>query len=346
MTAEHDWEQLNADYRENGIALALGAGVSLDCSVPNWRDLLERIAIRCYGDEGEKRFQEMLGDGYPLPAIAGILEQDCPKGCDFTEVIREALYQSFPYYENGLTKFNSEKFVDFVKAKNRTLSAVAALCAVKQSPESYAANRRIHAIVNSNFDAILREYARARYRAKTVHGILRTVERPSAGAIPGRINVYHVHGFFQFRKDKRTPDEEAPDIRVFTEQEYFDFFNQPNSFFSYTFLYSLREYSLLFIGMSLKDENIRRLLHYSRKEMRESYEKEKEPPDEAERKSIRHYAIQKYTGSDSLSKMTETSLLRLGVRVLWINDFGEIPTRLGKMYESMPGVRWSDVYSL
>jgi len=106
--------------------------------------------------------------------------------------------------------------------------------------------------------------------------------------------MYHVHGFFQFRKDKQTPDEEAPDIRVFTEQEYFDFFNQPISFFSYTFLYSLREYSLLFIGMSLKDENVRRLLHYSRKEMRESYEKEKEPPDEAERKSIRHYAIQKY----------------------------------------------------
>src|SRR5262249_27102578 len=145
------------------------------------------------------------------------------------------------------------------------------------------------------------------------------------------------------RKDKQTPDEEAPDIRVFTEQEYFDFFNQPNSFFSYTFLYSLREYSLLFIGMSLKDENVRRLLHYSRKEMRESYEKEKEPPDEAERKSIRHYAIQQYTGSDSLDKMTETSLLRLGVRVLWVKDFGEIPTRLGKMYGST-GAQWSDVY--
>lgn len=158
--------------------------------------------------------------------------------------------------------------------------------------------------------------------------------------------MYHAHGFFQFRKDRQKPDEEAPDIRVFTEQEYFDFFNQPNSFFNYTFLYSLREYSLLFIGMSLKDENVRRLLHYSREEMRESYKKEKVKAKKAERKSIRHYAIQKYTGSDRLNEMTETSLLRLGVRVLWVNEFGAIPTRLGKMYESMPGARWSDVYSL
>src|SRR5262245_8547160 len=170
-----------------------------------------------------------------------------------------------------------------------------------------------------------------------------TVERPSAHAIPGRINTYHVHGFFQFRKDKQKSDQEAPDIRVFTEREYFDFFNRPNSFFNYTFLYSLRQYSLLFIGMSLTEENVRRLLHYSRNERRESYEKEKVSSAEADRRSMRHYAIQKDTRSDSLNTITETSLLRLGVRVLWVNEFGEIPTRLGNMYEST-GARWRDVY--
>ena len=160
MTTEHDWERLNEDYRENGIALALGAGISADCHLPYWRELLERIAIRCYGDRGKKFFREMIKDGYPLPSVASILEADCPAGCDFSEVIREALYQKFPYYESGLTKFNPREFVNFVKTKNRTLSAVAALCAVKQAPgPSYAANPRIHAIVNSNFDATLREYA-------------------------------------------------------------------------------------------------------------------------------------------------------------------------------------------
>jgi len=341
MSTEQYWRQLNKDYEENGLALALGAGVSVRCDLPDWRALLERITISCYGDEGEKRFHEILADGYPLPAIGGILESECPAGCSFAQIIRDALYDKFPYYENAGRDFNPAEFVSFVKVNNYTLSTVAALCAVKQSSASYAANPRIHAIVNSNFDATLREYARARYRTS----IVRTVERPSARAIPGRINMYHVHGFFQFRIEEQTPDKEAPDIRVFTEHDYFDFFNRPNSFFNYTLLFTLRQHNTLFIGMSLKDENIRRLLHYSRQEMRESYEKEGVPKDEAEKESIRHYAILMHSGTDSLTKITEKSLLRLGVRVLWVNDFNEIPKRLGEMYESLRGARWSDVYS-
>jgi SIR2-like domain len=340
MKVEPDnWERLNADYKRSGIALALGAGVSADCNLPNWRELLERIAIRCYGDTGKQLFEEMINDGYSLPAIASILEMDSPAECDFTDVIRDALYQEF--YRKAGTTFNATKFVRFVKAKNRTLNAVAALCAVKQESGFYAANPRIHAIVNSNFDSILHEYAKARFKTN----ILRTVERPSARPIPGRINIYHVHGFCQFRKDQPWVEEAAPDIRMLTEQDYFDFFNRPNSFFNCTLLSSLTQYISLFIGTSLKDENVRRLLHYSRQEMRASYEKGGATRDEVERKSIRHYAIQQHTGSDSLDKMTETSLLRLGVRVLWINDFDEIPGRIGNMYESIPGARWSDVYS-
>ncbi|HEU0079649.1 MAG TPA: SIR2 family protein [Longimicrobiaceae bacterium] len=56
-------------------------------------------------------------------------------------------------------------------------------------------------------------------------------------------------------------EDEAPDVRVFTEQEYFDFFNRPTSIYNYTFLHLLREFPCLFIGLSLKDDNIRRLLH-------------------------------------------------------------------------------------
>src|SRR5262245_3395236 len=57
MTTGDDWRRLNKDYRDNGVALALGSGVSVACQLPNWR---ERIAIRCYGRRGQKRFKEML----------------------------------------------------------------------------------------------------------------------------------------------------------------------------------------------------------------------------------------------------------------------------------------------
>src|SRR4030095_6404040 len=122
-----------------------------------------------------------------------------------------------------------------------------------------------------------------------------------------------------------------------------DFFNQPNSRFSYTFLHVLREFSTLCIGMSLKDDNIRRLLHYSHNETIESYVKEKRRA-EAKSKALRHFAIQPRSKSKQMDRFAETSLLRLGVKTLWFSDVTEIPTRLQALYESKSGAKWSDVY--
>jgi hypothetical protein len=96
---------------------------------------------------------------------------------------------------------------------------------------------------------------------------------------------------------------------------------------------------------SSMDENVRRLLHYSQKEIRESYTKEKVAAEDAEKKTWRHYSIQQLGHSVRMNDMTEKSLRRLGVRVLWIEDFSEIPERLKKLYESpKEGATWADVY--
>ena len=55
MTTGDDWRRLNKDYRDNVLRSGPGSLI-----LPNWRDLLERIAIRYYGRRGQKRFKEML----------------------------------------------------------------------------------------------------------------------------------------------------------------------------------------------------------------------------------------------------------------------------------------------
>ena len=338
MDPEEDWKQLNNIYSLHGIALALGAGVSRDSKLPGWYDLLKRIAGTCLGQD--QLVDEMISEGFSYPAIAGILEAHCPAD-KFIGVIRDALYRDFEFYRVEAVKDDPTGFVNFVKDTNPTLGAVAALCAKKDPDKKYIRNPRIHAIANTNFDAILRVYSKYRH----VIEILRTIDRPSAGAVPGTINVYHLHGYFQFEKRNiGNPEKEAPDIRVFSEHEFFDFFNHPNSVFNYTFLHLLREFTTLFIGMSLKDDNIRRLLHYSRKEMIESFIKEGETPETAEKYALRHYAIQPCSKSARVNEFVETSLKRLGVRTLFVDDFKkEVPARLKKLYESTGGA-WSDVY--
>jgi len=151
-----------------------------------------------------------------------------------------------------------------------------------------------------------------------------------------------MHGFIRFDKDLGDLRHGAPDRRVLTEQEYFNFYNDPNGLFNYTFLYLLREHPCLFLGASMIDDNIRRLLHYSKKEREMGYIQEGRA-DEAEEKSIRHYAVLKSPPSQEIAGLTEISLKRLGVNVLWLNDFAEMPDLLAKVYESASGT-WGDVY--
>ena len=55
---------------------------------------------------------------------------------------------------------------------------------------------------------------------------------------------------------------------------------------------------------------------------------------------LRHFAIIKKYDSDELNDLVERSLAELGVVVLWICDYAEIPQQIGLIY----GVRWGKVY--
>jgi hypothetical protein len=328
MEQDKGWDNLREAYQRHGLVLALGAGVSKGCKLPNWEELLRAIAEKHPRTRGTL-FDSLKSDGYSLPAIASMLESVCTKE-EFSKVIWEKLYENFDF-RKGINSENRENFIQSVKDDNKTLAAVATLCVCKDIRDGYLPNPRIHAIVNFNFDSVFRAYVNTRYNN---HRLLRSIERPSAGSIYDSIPVYYMHGFFRFDKDIDDFKHGAPDLRVFTEQEYFDFFNNPNGLFNYTFLYLLREHPCLFVGLSLKDDNIRRLLHYSRIERVEGYIQEGRK-EVAESRSLRHYAILPYPKDEIIRESTEASLQRLGTVVLWVKDFSEIPQKLGKIYDAL-----------
>jgi hypothetical protein len=173
--------------------------------------------------------------------------------------------------------------------------------------------------------------------------LLRTIERASATASSSKINTYYIHGFLQFDAQKIGAAESEADTIVFTEGKYYDFFGKPFGMFSYTLLHLFREYPCLFIGLSMIDENLRRLLHYSRSERVRSYQAERRPHDQACYKSLRHFAILCHTANGAVDQAIERSLSDLGVSVAWLSDFGELPDRLGQIYASS-GATWEDVY--
>jgi len=337
-------------YDTKGITLVVGAGASFASAIPTWIDLLKRIAEDpMVGEAREDTVEQLLQASFSLPSIAAYL-QHLHGGslADYIECVRHNLYRDFPFPIGR--PYDRQKVLAFLK-ENSTLRCVAAMCVVKdvsreQSGSAcFSANPRIHDVISFNIDALLETLIKNKYPSgrPSPDGVYRTIEKPAASSQHGRVNIHHLHGFLRFDQHIRKPDRESVSL-VLTEQEYFDFFNSPTSIFTYTFLSRLRENPCLFVGLSMVDENLRRLLHYSVQERIASYRSENHDEENARRRSTRHFAIlRSETNRDRRSAM-EATLGRLGVRVIWVDEYQQISGILKSLYESVDCRRWQDVY--
>jgi hypothetical protein len=112
-----------------------------------------------------------------------------------------------------------------------------------------------------NIDALLEMYARAVPREDLGHRGASLGQRkldedpfvPRAGRPGPRVG--------SASRAKRTV--ESDDRLILTEQQYFDVVANANGFVNYTMLHLHREYRFLFIGLSMRDPNLRRALHLS-----------------------------------------------------------------------------------
>jgi hypothetical protein len=328
------WKRLREAYRDNGVVLVLGSGVSAGSGLPTWDALMKRLAAS--DPRGGAVFFKRLGDsGLPLPVIASVMEERSRDRSDFVERVRDALYLRFPFYRTGVDGQDQERFVAHVKRRNKTLRAVAAFCA-KREGATWSPNRKIRAVVSLNLDQLLQVYTNARYGSR----LLRTIESPSASANPDKISVYHIHGFLRFDRKAGMRTKEAAYGAVLTEQDYFNVYNDPLSVFNYTFMYFLRESTCLFVGLSMHDENVRRLLHFSKMERLRGYKNEGRRTVSRDKLLLRHFAILKRNRFREVDDAIEQSLLPLGTTTLWIDDHPEISSRLKELY----GDGWALVY--
>ena len=339
-------------YLHRGIFLVMGAGVSLGSGLPAWPQLVHRLFSSCYPDPQPELFDKLTREGMPLPVLASLLEEraryrggaQAPRET-FTDLVREALYQDFSWFPGGLYRDRAREFVDTMDVQNSTLRAVSALCASRSRPSGmFAPNPRVKGVVTFNLDALLQAHSWAKYCVEPRRRrILRTVERPSARSRPDKISVYHMHGFMRFDHSVGDPSKEAPDQMVLTEQDYFDVFNDTTRLFNYTFLYLLREHTAVFVGLSLQDENLRRLLHYSKLERVRALKAEQLPDPRIRQLVLRHVALMRWSPDPDVTRAYELTLAPLGVRVIWLRSFDEIPVHFERIYAAA-GETWSDVY--
>ena len=179
----------------------------------------------------------------------------------------------------------------------------------------------IRAIVNYNFDDLVeKNLKRLRVNYHSIYG---------EGMIPDadELGIYHVHGFLP--QEKANYDNLTKSLLVFSEEGYHKLMLEPYSWANISQLNYMINNTCLFIGLSMTDPNMRRLLEIAA---------QKRIDNDGD---CQHYAImlrfglKESEGVDSIKSfervnetLQESFFKELGVNVIWIDRFDEIPDLL------------------
>lgn len=286
-------------FKNQDLVLFLGAGVSMDSGVPLWGTLIKTLHINM--------LKKLTSD-----KELSFEQQEMIEGLAFDDEIESPLIQ-MRYIKSAFSSGEYYKLVHSVlygqevDIDTRLLDSIARISTPQRGYSG------IKNIVTYNFDDLVER----KFNQKDIryHIISDENERP----LIDRLNVYHVHGYLPSNLVE-IPNE--PNL-VFSEEDYHRVYRDAYSWSNLVQLNALRENICLFIGCSLNDPNLRRLLDVTVRE------------DEAPR----HYAFLKKKSINSeiankavlelyqkIDDNIQTAYYKtLGLNVIWINKFEEIP---------------------
>ncbi|MFT6099930.1 MAG: hypothetical protein ACJAYF_002480 [Arenicella sp.] len=282
-------DELSKAHHDGRLTLICGAGVSVGAGIPAWNDLLlgllEKMMASISTNEDlslkvsdANEFQQRYGASALI--LGKYLKSNLGK--DFASELRDALYQ-----ENPNTSDVIEAIVELSRPQRD--------------------GKPLDSLITFNFDNLVEEaLERSRVKHKSIYS---EGMRSKASELP----IYHVHGYLP-RKGRVLKDKDI----VFSEDAYHGQFIDPFSWSNLIQLNKLSHNTCLFIGLSLTDPNLRRLLDVANR---------KNP-----NKFISHFIVKKTLspkkGKDRVDDLAEfleeQDANELGLNVIWVSDFDEI----------------------
>lgn len=331
-----DLDGLRRAWKYRDLVLCLGAGVSLPYGLPSWNNLVLELLFE--QAQGTRHLGSMWPhyrravaawmtdyfDYSPL-VLARMVERDLRKRAGKAERGDEDLF---------LQRLRQHLYANWRKPKARTaLEAIGELVAKGRRSSGVAS------IVTFNFDDLLeRELARRGVATKSVIG----PERQLGSGLP----VIHAHGFIP-----RSGALERANL-VFTEPDYHRLTESVFHWGLSEIVERLRKSTVLFIGLSMSDPSLRRLLdashnskippHWQIQKRHQIRDHEVgEAMNDVERRA-RRYAQSLGNGFDELKNPAEleasihAALLQadtydrqvfesMGVKTIWVDEFDHIP---------------------
>lgn len=300
-------QKLIKEYKKDNVVLFLGAGVSNDANIVTWDTLISELFVALIDKQLRMKNIEI-------------------ESSDKENILRDIIGQNgnspllqTRFLRNGLTA-SFEAHIRDILYKNATETS----CLLEEIGQLCIPNRGklgIQAIVSYNFDDLVeKNLKRLRVKHHSIYGEGITPEYEELG-------IYHVHGFIP--QDKEGYSNLSESLLVFSEEGYHKLMLEPYNWANMIQLNFMLHNTCFFIGLSMTDPNMRRLLEIASK---------KKTEDDS---VCKHYAIMRRfhiqnSEKDSALKsfehvnesLQESFFQELGINIIWVNDYSEIPSIL------------------
>lgn len=291
-------DSLKAKYQNEEIALFLGAGVSFDSGVPLWGELINKLLSKMISS----RFKESKVQPDQLSKIIDLAYQNQDNSSItqmryirsafddeiYNKLVHDALYSNNPSINTSLLK------------------AISAICTPSRNHVG------VQGIVTYNFDDLIER------RLKRDNVSVNSIYDEKGCTNSSELSIFHVHGFLP----KHYEEEVGHDL-IFSEEDYHRVYRDAYCWSNLIQLNYLREKSCLFIGCSLSDPNLRRLLDVaSRSDEKPRHFALMRRPKIKKTNGLSKNDIETYTRIDMSIK--EKCFSMMGINIVWIDDFKEI----------------------
>lgn len=296
---ERDWrskrdfiiDDAKFSFRENRCSLFLGAGVSCSAGGPSWEDLLYKSIKRFKKPFYKNDFKKIYRACGMSPIVMG----------RYIVPDKKQLEKLSDYLQR------------YVLYKNVDLNRSSLISAICEAIES----KNVESVITYNYDDLV-ETAMTGRGNMTVASVV-AKSRNHQDEVP----IYHVHGMIPHEKS------EIASTPVISERDYHDIYRESFHWSNVEQLHTLDRNSCFFIGLSMTDPNLRRLLDFSHN---------------GSDREIHHYAFlrrESLYGTDDVDKnkkhfeTIENQMEELGVYVIWYEAYDEVPQYIRQIIAPM-----------
>lgn len=289
-------DKAKLDLQSGNYSFFLGAGISMDAGLPSWSAFMKNLIRRIQSGDANKKLTDL--------DYADIEEQ-----CFHSSIIVGQFLKEYGC-EEDIKKYAQESLYEAYNQKaNKTQNLIDSIIDVieKQLPQN---------IITYNYDDLIEAslLGKGKFIFDTITGA--TIIKGS------QLPIYHVHGYIPNPNTVKLPE----DI-VLTEESYHKIYQEPFHWSNIVQLNALNHTVCFFIGLSMSDPNLRRLLDISMKNRTSGNDNNNPLPQHYV--FLRRQNLKKTCPECHKNKSNEEVqgkiMNRLGLNVIWYDNFEELP---------------------